>query len=82
MGWSLRKTVHEVAFGSNLDLILRGFNGAVNRAADEIGDGLHAIALALSTKEDNSAEIKSITEKVRAQRVTLKTAIDNQIKGE
>lgn len=69
---------HDVARQGNLDLILRGTNGAINKLADAIGGGLHAIALALSTKEDNSAEIRALAEKVKAVREKLQTSIDNQ----
>ena len=65
-------TAHDVQRGSNLDLILRGFNGAINRVAD----GLQAIALALSTPHDNSAEVKKLTEELRAQTDALQSAID------
>ena len=70
---------HEVEKGSRLDLLVSGvLNGGLNRLADEIGDGLHAIALALSTKEDNSAQVLELTNKVKAVREKLKTAIDKQ----
>lgn len=73
-----RRTVHEIAKGSNLDLLLRGFHGIGNRLVDELGDGLHAIALALSTKEDNSAQILELANKVKAVREKLKQSIDKQ----
>lgn len=72
------KTVHDVERGGNLDLILRGFNGAINRFADVLGTGLQAIALALSTPKDNSAEIKALTEKLKQSSDALKEAVDNQ----
>lgn len=73
---------HEVSAKGNLDLILRGMNWAVNRLADAIGGGLHAIALALSTKEDNSAEIRELAAKVKSVREKLQTSVDNQQEGE
>jgi hypothetical protein len=80
----IRKTIHEVEPKSNLDLILRGFNGAVNRFADVLGAGLHAIALALSTPHDNSAQVQAkideLASQIRAQANALKTAVDNQTK--
>jgi hypothetical protein len=70
------KTVHEVARGSNLDLILRGTNGAINKLADAIGGGLQAIALALSTPHDNSVEVKRLTAQLKEQNDALQSAID------
>jgi hypothetical protein len=71
-----RRTYHEVAHGSNLDLILRGFNGAINRFADVLGAGLQAIALALSTPQDNSAEVKELAAKLKQSSDELQSAID------
>lgn len=80
-----RKIIHDVERGSNLDLILRGSNGAVNKLADAIGGGLKAIAIALSTPQDNSsqvqAEIDSLTAKLNAGTTEVRDAI-NQHKGE
>jgi hypothetical protein len=38
--------------------------------------GLAAIALACSTSEDNSAEIKTLTEKLKSSTDSLKAAVD------
>ena len=76
-----RRTIHEVQRGSNLDLILRGFNGAINRFADVLGAGLNAIALALSTPQDNSAEVKELTDKLKQSQDVLQSAIDQATKG-
>jgi len=76
-----RRTIHEVARGSNLDLILRGFNGAINRFADVLGAGLQTIALALSTPQDNSAEVKELTAKLKQSTDELQSAIDQATKG-
>lgn len=76
-----RRTIHEVQRGSNLDLILRGFNGAINRFADVLGGGLQAIALALSTPQDNSAEVKDLTDKLKQSEDVLQSAIDQATKG-
>lgn len=80
-----RRTVHDVAAGSNLDLILRGMNGAVNRFADILGAGLKAIALALSTPQDNSTQVQQELDKLEAKLKSetdqLQSAID-QSKGE
>lgn len=73
---------HEVSAKGNLDLILRGTNGAVNKLADVIGEGLHAIALALATKEDNSAEIRELAAKVKSERMKLQTSLNNQQEGD
>ncbi len=73
MNWPTKKTVHEVERGSNLDLLLRGANGIGNRLVD----ALLAIATALSTSQDNSAEIKAITDKVMASRKELQDAVIN-----
>lgn len=75
-----RTYLHEVPRGSNLDLLIRGFHGVGNRLVDEIGDGLHAIALALSAKEDNSAQILELANKVKTAREKLKTAVDKHPK--
>jgi hypothetical protein len=76
---------HDVAFKSNLDLLLRGTNGAINKLADAIGGGLQAVALALSTPHDNSAEVQKQIDQVQAKMKTatdqLQSAID-QSKGE
>lgn len=80
-----QRVVHDVEKMSNLDVLIRGFHGIGNRLVDslngigdDIGDGLHAIALALSTKEDNSAQILELANKVRAAREKLKSSIDKQ----
>jgi capsule polysaccharide export protein KpsE/RkpR len=44
--------------------------------------GLAAIALAASTPEDNSAQIKALTANIRAVREKLKTSVDSQTKGD
>ena len=74
-------TVHDVQRGSNLDLILRGFNGAFNRAASIIGSGLQAIALALSTPHDNTADVQAhidqATAKLKQQADATQAAVDH-----
>lgn len=55
---------------------------ALDNLAEAIGDGLHAIALALSTKEDNSAQILEFANKVKTAREKLKQSVDNQTKGD
>lgn len=60
------RTAHEVEKGSNLDLLLRGTIGAVNKLADSIGGGLRAVALALSTPQDNSTEVQKKLDELEA----------------
>lgn len=72
----IRKTIHEVTPKSNLDLILRGTNGAVNKLADAIGGGLHAIALALSTPQDNSEAVQKQIDQATAQMKSSTDALD------
>ena len=73
------KTVYEIEKGGNLYFLLNAFIGAVNRFADQVGGGLQAVALALSTSEDNSAEIKSLTERLAAQREALDAAVKGNL---
>lgn len=67
------RMTHDVERGSNLDLVLRGTNGAINKLADAIGNGLQAIALALSTPDDNSGEVQK---KIDALTRQVKTEAD------
>ncbi len=80
-----RRYVHDVTKDSNLDLILRGFNGAINRFSDALAGGLKAIALALSTPHDNSTEVQQqidhLAVQLKWQTDALKSAED-QTKGE
>ncbi len=70
------KTIHDVERGSNLDLLLRGANGIGNRFVD----ALLAIAKALSTPQDNSAEVQAhidqISSKLKQQTDALAAAVD------
>lgn len=76
---------HDIARGSNLDLLIRGFHGIGNRLVDAIGGGLQAIALALSTPNDNSGEVQkqidAVQEKLKSTTDSLQSAIDKS-KGE
>lgn len=80
------RTTHEVGKeGSNLYFLINAFIGAYNRRTDALtrsatvlSSGIEAIALALSTGEDNSAEIAKLTSQIRASREALQTAINNQ----
>ena len=79
------RTVYEVAKGSNLDLLIRGFHGIANRAIDSlngIGAGLQAIALALSTPQDNSQQVQEkidkYTNRVGSQTAALQNAVNKR----
>lgn len=76
--------VHDVKRNSNLDVILRGTNGAVNKLADAILNGAKVIALALSTPTDNSAAVQAEIDKLVAQlnvgTADIKDAIDQHAK--
>lgn len=80
MAWLRTERVfHEVEKGGNLDLLVRGFHGIANRGVDAlagIGAGLQAVALALSTPQDNSAEVQKVIDRIRTVREELKSAID------
>lgn len=78
------RSEHEVARGSNLDLILRAANGIGNRLVDAInsvGGGLQAIALALATPQDNQGDVQAhidrITLEVKQQADALQATVDN-----
>lgn len=77
-----RRYVHEISKDGALFFLLNGFNGAFNKLAEEIGDGLHAVALALSTKEDNSVQILELANRVKAMREKLKASVDATQKGD
>ena len=80
MAWlRTERLIHDVEKGSNLDLLLRGANGIGNRLVDSllgIGAGLQAIALALSTPQDNSGEVQKVIDRIRATREKLESAVD------
>lgn len=80
MAWlRTERVVHDVDKGSNLDLLVRGFHGIGNRAVDAlvgVGAGLQAIALALSTPQDNSQQVQQLIDRIRSVREGLQSAID------
>jgi hypothetical protein len=84
MGWlKTERVAFDVEARSNLDLILRATNGIGNRLVDAlngIGAGLRAIALALSTSQDNQAAVQAEIDRLTAQLNTstaeVKSAID------
>jgi hypothetical protein len=77
MAWlRTERVVHDVDKGSNLDLLVRGFHGIGNRLVDAIGGGLQAIALALSTPQDNSQQVQEVIDRIHNVRNNLQSAID------
>lgn len=79
MAWfRTERVIHEVEKGSNLDLLVRGFHGIGNRLVDAV----LALATALSTREDNSAEVRELTERIRTQVSALDSASKQQPKGD
>lgn len=52
------RTIHEVEKSGNLYFLLNAAIGAINRLADQVGGGLQAVALALSTPDDNSGDVQ------------------------
>lgn len=73
------RVFHDIEKGSNLDLLVRGFHGIGNRLVDSlngIGAGLQAIALALSTPQDNSKQVQEVIDRIRNVRENLQSAID------
>ena len=72
------RTVHDVERGSNLDLILRGTNGAVNKLADAIR--AIAIAIAASSTPADDPAIRAATASLKESIDALKEAEDNALK--
>lgn len=72
------RLILEVPLNGNLDKVLR----LVVIAVEGIGESLHAIALALSTREDNSAQVLEFANKIKSVREKLKSSVDNQPKGD
>lgn len=89
MAWlRTERVIHDIEKGNNLDLLVRGFHGIGNRLVDSlngIGAGLQAIALALSTPQDNSAQVQArvdeFTKTIRASTDKVEDAI-NRDKGD
>lgn len=63
----------EVPFSGNLDKVLRLFVATV-------GNGLNAIALALSTPQDNSAEVQKKIDALRAELRIEAAALEDSAK--
>ena len=70
---------------SHLAFLVSAFLGAYNRRTDALAKGMNAIALALSTPQDNSsqvqAEIDKLTAQLNASTDTVEDAINQQQKG-
>lgn len=80
-GWlKTEKVIHEVEGSGNLYFLLNSFNGALNKLATEIGGGLRAVALALSTSQDNSSQVQAEIDKLTAQMRASTTTVDEAIK--
>lgn len=73
--------VHDVARGSNLDLLIRGLLGVGNRFVDALSNGLQAVALALSTPDDNSAEVQKQIDSFTQQLKTGTDELDAAVKA-
>jgi len=82
MWWFTMKTEQEVDSRGSLYYLINAFIGAYNRRTDMESKALQAIALALSTPQDNSAEVKAQIAKLEASRQQLDAALNNQPKGE
>lgn len=67
---------HEVDRRGNLFFLIHSMIGAYNRRTDAIARGMNAIALALSTPEDNSAEVKELTARTKAVADVLEDAAE------
>ena len=78
MAWlRTERVVHDVEKGSNLDLLIRGFHGIGNRLVD----ALNAIALAISTPQDNSTEVQAQIDKATEQLKSSTSALDAAVKA-
>ena len=77
--------IHEVRKQGNLYFLINAVIGAYNRRTDALSGGMQAIALALSTPQDNStavqAEIDRLTAELKASRLNVEEAI-KQDKGD
>lgn len=76
---------HEVDRRGNIFFLVNSTIGAYNRRTDAIARGLSAVALALSTPQDNSAQVQAqvdeITKQLNASSDKVEDAIQ-QSKGE
>lgn len=68
---------HEVSLP--LAGLIRGLSASINAVAVNLGDGLHAIALALSTPNDNSTEVQKLIDEQAAKLDRDATAINDAL---
>jgi hypothetical protein len=71
------RLVLEVPLNGNLDKVLRSFVVAIST----IGTGLQAIALALSTPQDNSTEVQRKLDEATAQLRVSTNALDATVRA-
>lgn len=77
-----RRHVHEISKDGALYYLLNGFNGALNKLAEQIGGGLRAIALALSTPQDNSSQVQAELDKIQARLKSQTDALEGAVKSQ
>lgn len=78
-----RTTVtHEISKSGNLFFLLNGLNGGLNRLASAIGGGLQAVALALSTPQDNSGAVQAQIDKSTKEMKSSTDALDSAVKAQ
>lgn len=71
--------VHDVSRESALYSLLVAGIRAVNGLADQIGGGLQAIALALSTPQDNSSDVQKHLDDLQAKLKTSGDALEEAV---
>lgn len=71
------RLILEVPLNGNLDKVLRLAVAAVNG----VGAGLQAIALALSTPQDNSTEVQAQIDKATEQLKSSTNALDEAVRA-
>ena len=72
--------VHDISRDSSLYLLLNAGLGAINRFSDQVGGGLQAIALALSTPHDNSSDVRQHLDALQAKLKASGEALEDAIK--
>lgn len=75
------KTYHEIDARGSLYFLFNALIGAYNRRTDVVGAGLQAIALALSTPQDNSSQVQAhidaVTRQLKQQADAVQAAVDH-----
>lgn len=70
----------EIKKTGSLYFLINAFIGAYNRRTDVVGAGLQAIALALSTPQDNSSQVQAhidkLTQQLKQQADAVQAAVD------